>query len=87
MKLLRAYAKFQEQVLQNPWRATQLYEEADKLEEQQAVVQDNMLLGANAEANMLTQVDDKTNGEAARGWERLGLGDWGCGVGAGAETV
>ncbi|KAG2449445.1 hypothetical protein HYH02_005592 [Chlamydomonas schloesseri] len=45
VKLLRSYARFQEAVLNNPWRAQQIYEKADQLEEQQASVQDNILLG------------------------------------------
>ncbi|KAG2497028.1 hypothetical protein HYH03_005031 [Edaphochlamys debaryana] len=60
VKLLRSYARFQQDVMNNPWRASQIYEKADKLEEQQAVAQDNLLYN-NDMSSMLTQVDDKTN--------------------------
>ncbi|KAG2497033.1 hypothetical protein HYH03_005036 [Edaphochlamys debaryana] len=60
VKLLRSYARFQQDVMNNPWRASQIYEKADKLEEQQAVAQDNLLYN-NDVSSMLTKVDDKTN--------------------------
>ncbi|KAG2449446.1 hypothetical protein HYH02_005593 [Chlamydomonas schloesseri] len=62
VKLLRSYAHFQEEVMNNPWRAAQIYEKADKLEEQQAAAQD-YLLYAN-DSSMLTQVDDRNNAVA-----------------------
>ncbi|GFR50724.1 hypothetical protein Agub_g12981 [Astrephomene gubernaculifera] len=58
VKLLRSYARFQEEVMNNPWRASQLYEKADRLEEQQAAAQDTILYSVDNKA-MLTQVDDK----------------------------
>ncbi|KAG2449443.1 hypothetical protein HYH02_005590 [Chlamydomonas schloesseri] len=60
VKLLRSYARFQEEVMNNPWRASQIYEKADKLEEQQSAAHDNVLFNSDHKA-MLTQVDDKTS--------------------------
>ncbi|KAG2497025.1 hypothetical protein HYH03_005028 [Edaphochlamys debaryana] len=60
VKLLRSYARFQQDVMNNPWRASEVYEKADKLEEQQAVAHGNLLYD-NDTSQMLTQVDDKTN--------------------------
>ncbi|WIA17635.1 hypothetical protein OEZ85_014441 [Tetradesmus obliquus] len=67
VKVLRAYARFLEDVKNDPWSASKYYTEADKLEEQEGAEGAEALslmetaAGADAAAGGIKQVDEKTN--------------------------
>jgi PAS domain-containing protein len=63
--VLRSYAKFLEEVKNDPWTASKYYTEADKQEEVQELAQNDAMFTAgvaeDAAQSMLSQVDERNN--------------------------
>ena len=66
--MLRSYAKFLEEVKNDPWTASKYYTEADKQEEVQELAQNDAMFTAgvaeDAAQAMLSQVDERNNAVA-----------------------